>query len=96
MLTREPNIDDLLNLLVEIDYSWARIGIALCVDHNFIEGLRKEKEDNIIKLNQVLHKWIESQSSPVTWMNIITKVEGAIVGNFRKIAENIREHLRSV
>ena len=93
MLTRKPHIHDLLYLLAEIDYSWSKIGFALYVDNNIIQGLYTQNEDNITKLTKVLNKWIDSQSCPVTWENIITAVEGPIVGNYKSIGDKIREHL---
>ena len=92
-MKKEPDTRDLLELLAEIDYSWDKIGTSLRVDYKIIEGLHRSNEDNGYKLHVILQKWKESKSSPLTWENIITEVEGPIVGNFKRVADKIRKHL---
>ena len=92
-MKQEPDTRDLLELLAKINHLWDKIGASLRVDYNIIEGLHRRNEDNGSKLYEIVQKWKETKSSPVTWENIITEVKGPIVGNFREIADKIREHL---
>ena len=92
-MKQEPDTHDLLHLLVEINYLWDKIGASLRVDYNIIEGLHHSNKHDDSKLYEILKKWKESKSSPVTWENVITEVEEPIVGNVRRIAVNICEYL---
>lgn len=92
---QEPDTHDLLGLLADINHLWDKIGASLRVAYNVIESLHLSNKDNSYKLHKILQTWKESKSSPVTWENVITEVEGPIVGNFKRIADKIREHLIS-
>ena len=50
------------------------------------------QEKDIVKLSQVIHIWLKTQPSPITWKTVITAVEGSIVNNKAK-ANEIRRHL---
>ena len=87
ILEDAPNKDELLKLLANIDNKWHEIGLSLKVANNVLNGLASENSTNILKLDQVLQSWIETESSPVTWDIIITAIEGPIVNNVRKAKE---------
>ena len=50
------------------------------------------QDDPIIKLSNVIRKWMYSQSSPVIWKTVISTIEGPIVNDKRK-ADKIRDYL---
>ena len=93
---QEPDTHDLLYLLADINYLWDKIGASLRVPYNIIGSLHRSNENDSYKLYEILQTWKESKSSPVTWENVITEVEGPIVGNFRRVADKIRKHLSIV
>ena len=50
----KPDFTDLLSILVDIDYDWEEIGIALKADHCVLADLFPSREDNTFKLARVL------------------------------------------
>ena len=92
ILSTCPDENDLLNLLANIDSDWFRIGRALKVSHNTLQGFRQNNETNTVKLSNVINSWITTQSSPVTWRTVINAIDGNIVNNRAK-ANEILEHL---
>ena len=92
ILKTVPDKHDLLNLLAGIDDMWYEIGLSLKVANNILRGLQSEKMTNIIKLDQVLQSWIDTQSSPVMWDTVITAINGPIVNNVQK-AKDIQKYL---
>ena len=92
ILSTRPDENELLNLLANIDSDWFRIGTALNVSHNTLEGFRQNSENNTVRLTNVIHSWVTTQSSPVTWQTVIDAIGGNIVNNRAK-ADEIREHL---
>ena len=87
-----PDEHDLLELLVDINDQWNIIGLALKVPINVLNGLQSSPLHNTVKLSQVIHTWLTSQQSPVTWEIVISAIEGKIVDNLAK-ANEIRDHL---
>ena len=71
---------------------WFVLGSALKVSYNVLNGLKSSQEENKVKLIQVIHTWLTTQPSPVTWETVISAIEGKIVGNLAK-ANEIRDHL---
>ena len=87
-----PDEHDLLELLVDINDQWNIIGLALKVPFNVLNGLQSSPLHNTVKLSQVIHTWLTSQRSPVTWETVISAIEGKIIDNLAK-ANEIRDHL---
>ena len=75
-----------------MDDQWYLIGEALSVPYNVLSGLQTSREVNKVKLSQVIHTWLTSQPSPVTWETVISAIEGKIVNNLAK-AKEIHDHL---
>ena len=92
ILEDAPNKDELLKLLSDIDNKWHEIGLSLKVANNVLIGLTGQNITNILKLDQVLLRWIETESSPVTWDAMIAAIEGPLVNNVQK-AKEILEYL---
>ena len=92
VLQNVPDLHDLLNLLQNIADEWYEIGILLKVEDSFLHGLFESARDNTTKLHKVLTRWMNMMTSPVTWQNIISSVEGPIIAN-HSTADRIREFL---
>ena len=92
ILSTRPDKNELLNLLANIDSDWFRIGTALNVSHNILQGFGQNNETNTVKLTKVINSWITTQSSPVTWQTVIDAIGGNVVNNRAKVNE-ILEHL---
>ena len=82
----------MVNLLASIDNKWFEIGTALNVSHNTLEGFRQNNDSNTSKLTKVIHSWVTSRPSPITWQTVIDAISGNVVNNRAK-ADEIREHL---
>ena len=67
MLHSEPDVYDLLNLLVDIEHKWYEIGLVLRVPDTIPEGLQHECLPNKVKVFKVLNSWINHRTTAVTW-----------------------------
>ena len=92
ILNTAPDEDNLVELLADIDNQWFVIGKALRVSFNVLNGFQTTLQDNKVRLIHVIHTWLTSQPSPVTWNTVISAIEGRIVNNLAK-ANEIRDHL---
>ena len=75
----KPDFTDLLSILVDIDYCWEKIGIALKVEHRVLADLFLRCEDNTFKLARVLRSWMDQMPTNITWEEVLTAIEGPIV-----------------
>ena len=87
-----PTHHEALSVLADISANWEVIGIALGVSQNDLKGLQHENIDKTVKLSRVIAKWMETESTPVSWETLISAIEGPIVNNKQK-AEEIRNYL---
>ena len=92
VLQKVPDKHDLLNLLVDIDYEWEKIGISLGIPESVLDHLSQSNEDDTTNLCEVLTHWMDTMPSPVTWENIIRSLEGPIVQH-PSTAHKIRNYL---
>ena len=91
-----PDENDLLELLADISNKWYVIGLGLKVSRNVLDGLEKNKNDDIYKLSKVINAWITSTEKHLrTWETVITAIEGRLVNDKRK-ADEIRDYLGKV
>ena len=74
-------------------YEYKELAIVLDVDHTFVEGLKYSDED-IINLDKIIQRWIETRCSPVTWNTIIESVESVFFGKNLELGVKIRNWLR--
>ena len=92
ILKEIPKEYQLRNLLANISSKWREIGLALGISDNDLDNISTVVQDNMSRLCKMITKWIETQSSPVTWGMIVFAIEGPIVNNKKK-ANEIREFL---
>ena len=85
VLNTAPGQYNLLKLLADMDHQ-------LSVPYHVLSGLQTSPEANKVKLSQVIHTWLTSQPSPVTWETVISAIEGRIVDNLAK-GNKICNHL---
>ena len=71
---------------------WEAIGRRLNVPLNFRKTLRGSNSSAEEKLEEVLDKWIESQSTSVTWSYFIKALEGIEMKN---VAKKVKDFLKT-
>ena len=75
-MKKTPSDEDILFLLYDMAFKWYEIGCSLQISHEFLERLRKEKFDDVIKLAQVIKKWKTTANSHcITWETVILAIE---------------------
>ena len=79
VLQKKPDFKNLLGILVDINYDWEKIGIALEVENCVLTGLLPSREDNTFKLTRVLRSWMDKMPTSITWEVVLKAVEGSIV-----------------
>ena len=93
ILQKSPEKSDVYNLLKKKSAHWDDFARELNIDDNFRQDL--SYEGNTIpsrsKLERVLKKWIESETSEVTWRNIIRVLEDL---EFTDLARDVDDYLR--
>ena len=72
--------------------SITKYAIAFDVDSVFVTGL--SGDNNIVKLDEIIGKWMKTRTSPVTWHTIIEVAENDILGNNVELADKIRNWLK--
>ena len=87
-----PNVHDVLKLLASISAHWQEIGLSLAVCSNDLEKIQQVPDSAEVKLSKVINTWINTKSSPITWENVISSIEGPIVSNKKK-GDEIRKYL---
>ena len=79
-------------MLAKNAHEYKKFAIALDVDSGFANGL--SGDDNIVKLDEIIGKWMKTRSSSVTWHTIIEVVESDTLGNNVELADKIRNWLK--
>ena len=92
ILTKKPELTDLLSLLADISYEWEIVGAALKVRTNVLGGLRYSCESNTVKMMRVIESWVDAVPADLSWQTVITAVEGPIV-NHPSTAKEMRQYL---
>ena len=92
ILKKSPEVEDVYELLSKRSAHWDDFARALKIDINFREKLQRESftitEES--KVESVLIKWIESESSDVTWSNLIEVLEQL---QFLNVAREVKIYL---
>ena len=78
----EPELNDLMTVLVEIQSRWSTLGTALNVPEEML-SVTLQGVPNDVKLKATLQAWIDTRSSPVNWKTVIDAVGGPIINNER-------------
>ena len=71
IMKRSPVRKDVYKLLRKHSIHYDEFALQLDIDDDFRDNLRAKNEENHWKLEQVLRKWIDSETCEVTWAKII-------------------------
>ena len=92
ILKKSPEFDDVYELLSKRSARWDNFARALKIDINFREKLQRESfTTDESKVESILRKWIESESSDVTWSNLIEVLEQL---QFLDVAREVKIYLK--
>ena len=70
-MKRSPKVKEVYNLLRKRSANYDEFAFELDIDNDFRAELRKKDDNSHWKLEQVLRKWIDSETCEVTWAKII-------------------------
>ena len=93
ILNKSPEKHDLVELLADYNFMYYEIGVYLKVPNATLMGLKQSVEPNMVKLSQVLQKWIETQRSDYTWKNILDMTKTKTFGDNVDLSKEIEEKL---
>ena len=82
-----------MELLAQKARDYGVLAIALGVDRDFVEGLKSSDKD-IINLDKIIQRWMQTHCSLVTWDTIIESVESDTFENNKELGERIRNWLK--
>ena len=91
ILKKSPERNDVFNLLKKKSADWDDFARELNIDDNLREELAIDGTHIRAKLEKVLKKWINGETSEVTWQNIIDVLEGL---EFIELARDVKDFLR--
>ena len=102
LLNKRPLLKDVFDLTASHSSDWNDLGRTLQVSHNYRKQLRKEASSDKDKLEDMLEKWMETESVPVTWSSLIEALEAIelmdlvrAVKDFLKTPKAIRTYSKS-
>ena len=61
---KRPDKKHVIDLLARNAHEYERFAIALDVDRGFVKGL--SGYDNVVKLDEIIGKWMTTRSTPIT------------------------------
>ena len=79
-------------MLSEVKDHWYSIGEMLDVSGADLRGLQQSNLPNDRRLSETLQCWIDTESSPVTWRNILDVLRGDFI-NQPRVADKIQDKL---
>lgn len=93
VLTKEPEVIDVLKILAPYAYRWKDIGRSLNIMPGFLEELQERHGmSDIERLAKVLQYWIDTRCSEVSWNCIKKALENQLVGQAgiaKKLSESV-------
>ena len=72
---------------------WRDLGELLGVHSGTIKSLSTSPCNDLIKMSDILQSWLDNEPTPVTWNNIIDKIEGPLQN--KRFANEIRQQVKS-
>ena len=91
MLQKVPDPTNLLDLLVDVEDKWNKIGRALKVSQDVLmKAFQQDSDNDNARLSLVLSSWIETKPTPTTWETIIKAMESL---KHNSTANKIRQFL---
>ena len=93
ILNKKPDKQHVVKLLAQNAHEYKKLALSLNIDDGFVEGL-KSSDDDIVNLDKIIRRWIQTHCSAVTWNVIIESVESTIFGKNLDLGEKIRNWLK--
>ena len=101
-MQKRPRSYDVYHLTVSHSTRWNDLGRRLDIAYNYREQVKKKASSDEDKLEDVLEKWMETESVPVTWSSLIEALEAIelmdlvrAVKEFLKTPKAIQSYLKS-
>ena len=92
ILKKSPDVDDVIDLIKNHSAKWDKFGIALKVDENTRSSLLHDvRLDDDGKLDRILRKWHEAETSDVTWEKVLGVLESM---KLKKTADEVTRFLK--
>ena len=92
VLLQKPELSDVYRLTLPVSSNWNRIGSELNVSFNFRKGLKSNNESDDDRLEEVLHQWLQSATTPPTWSFFVSALERA---EMNEIVRKVRDFLQT-
>ena len=93
ILNKKPDKRHVVEVSAQNAHKYKKLALALDIYDRFVEGL-KSSDDDIVNLDKIIRRWIQTRCSPVTWNVIIESVESVIFGKNLELGEKIRNWLK--
>ena len=93
VLNKKPDKRHVVEVLAQNAHEYKKLALALDIDDGFVGGL-KSNDDDIVNLDNIIRKWIQTRCSPVTWNVVVESVESVIFGKNLDLGEKIRNWLK--
>ena len=94
LFQKRPKLSDAFRLTKSHSVEWYKIARELNISLNHRKKLKKDASiDEDDKLEEVLDKWIETESVPVTWSSLIKALEA---NELRGLAKEVKEFLKTL
>ena len=91
-LQRRPKLYDAHRLTKCCSSKWNEIGRELGVHYDYRQQLFKKCSPDEDRLEDVLQRWIQSESVPVTWSSLISALEAV---DHKDVAREVKDFLRT-
>ena len=76
-----------------ISYQWNELGLALNISFDYLKLLRSDHHSSASHMmTAIITRWIESESSPVTWSTLVEALEA--IGR-EDIARHVKDFLKT-
>ena len=93
ILLKTPKLKDVYDLTVSQSSRWNDLGRELELLPDFRRQLRNDvRSSDKDRLEEVLQKWIESASVPVTWSTLIEALEAI---ELKEVANRVKDFLKT-
>ena len=93
ILLKTPKLKDVHDLTISQSSRWNDLGRELELLPDFRKQLRKDTtSSDEDRLEEVLQKWIESESVPVTWSTLIEALEAI---ELKEVANHVKDFLKT-
>ena len=86
----ENDLRDVQNAICTARDKWFQIGQQLVIFPSTLNDITRKHRDATDCITEMLHEWLNSIPSPLTWSNLVQALSSASVGE-KRLAEEIRE-----